>query len=196
MKKLPLFLAVMVLLAMSSAYAIKSDLHKKIFGADSQIVYFIENNLGHNPPKFDGDVVGRTAPMFSLDQLNGGTMNLSDYKDKFVVLNFWASWCAPCRAEIPAFNKVQHQFKDKGVAFLGVAIEDKEDVERFLAEVPMDYPTSYGVEKAYDVSAAYGNPDGALPYTLLINSKQKIVASHNGQMNEVMLEELLNKHLK
>jgi len=196
MKKLPVFLALIVLLAMSSAYAIKSDLHKKIFGADSQIVYFIEHNLGHNPPKFDGDVVGRTAPMFSLDQLSGGKMNLSDYKDKLVVLNFWASWCAPCRAEIPAFNQVQNKYKDKGVAFLGVAIEGKEEVESFLAEVPMEYPTSYGVEEAFDVSAAYGNPDGALPYTLLINTKQKIVESHNGQMNEIMLEELLDKHLQ
>ena len=195
MKTLPIFLAVMVVLAVSSAYAIKADLHKKVFGADSQIVYFIENNLGHNPPRFDGDVVGRKAPMFSLDQLSGGKMNLSDYEDKFVILNFWASWCAPCRAEIPAFNNVQNKYKDKGVSFLGVAIEDKEDVERFLNEVPMDYPTSYGVEGAYDVSAAYGNPDGALPYTLLINTKQKIVESHNGQMSQAMLEELLNKHL-
>lgn len=195
MKKLPIFLALVVFAAMSSAYAIKNDIHKKIFGADSQIVYFIEHNLGHKPPKFDGNVVGRVAPEFSLDKLGGGKMNLSDYKDKFVVLNFWASWCAPCRAEIPAFNKVQNTFKNKGVTFLGVAIEDKEDVEKFLAEVPMEYATSYGVEDAFDVSAAYGNPDGALPYTLLINTKQEIVESHNGQMNEAMLEELLNKHL-
>jgi len=195
MKKLPLFLALIVFAGISSAYAIKNDIHKKIFGADSQIVDFIEHNLGHKPPKFDGNVVGSTAPDFSLDKLSGGKMNLSDYKDKFIVLNFWASWCAPCRAEIPAFNNVQNKFKDKGVTFLGVAIEDKEDVEKFLAEVPMDYATSYGVEDAFDVSAAYGNPDGALPYTLLINTQQKIVESHNGQMNEVMLEELLNKHL-
>lgn len=195
MKKLPIFLAILLFIAMSSAYAIKNDIHKKIFGADSQIVYFIEHNLGHKPPKFDGNVVGRTAPDFSLDKLSGGKMNLSDYKDKFVVLNFWASWCAPCRAEIPAFNSVQNTFKDKGVTFLGVAIEDKEDVETFLAEIPMDYETSYGVEEAFDVSAAYGNPDGALPYTLLINTKQKIVESHNGQMSKKMLEELLNKHL-
>lgn len=195
MKKLPIILAIIVLLTLSSAYAIKSDIHKKVFGKNSQIVYFIEHNLGHNPPLFDGDIVGRTAPDFSLDQLNGGKMNLSDYSDRFVVLNFWASWCAPCRAEIPAFNEVQAQYKEKGITFLGVAIEDKEDVEKFLKQVPMNYPSSYGVEEAYEVSAKYGNPDGALPYTLLIDTKQKIVESHNGQMSKKMLTELLNKYL-
>ncbi len=195
MKKLPTFLAVIVILAISSAYAVKNGVHKKIFGEDSSIVYFIENNLGHNPPLIDGSIVGKTAPDFTLTQLNGGQMKLSDYKGKLVVLNFWASWCSPCRAEIPAFVKIQEKYKDNGVNFLGVAIEDKENVAKFINEVPINYPTSYGVEEAYDVSAKYGNPDGALPYTLLINADQKIVESHNGQMSEKMLEELISKHL-
>lgn len=197
MKKLPLFLAVAMIVVISSAYAIKNDIHKKVFDKDSQAVAFIEHNLKPNTPALDGEVMGITAPDFSLNQLSGGKMNLADYKDNLVVLNFWASWCGPCRAEIPAFNKVQKKYKDDGVVFLGVAIEEKEDVERFLTEVAMDYETSFGVEDAYEVSANYGNPDGALPYTLLISKKhQKIVASHNGQLHEDMLEEFINKNLK
>ena len=195
MKKLPIFLAVIGLLVISSAYAVKSDVHKKVFGENSAIVTFIEHNLGHNPPLIDGNVVGRNAPDFALTQLNGGVMKLSDYKGKLIALNFWASWCPPCRAEIPAFVKIQEKYQDKGFTFLGVAIEDKEDVERYINEISINYPTSYGVEDAYDVSAKYGNPDGALPYTLLINADQKIVESHNGQMSEEMLEELINKYL-
>ena len=195
MKKLPVFLAVIVVLGITSAYAVKNDIHKKVFGGNSQIVYFIEHNLGHNPPLFDGDVVGRTAPNFSLPQIGGGQMSLSDYDDKFVVLNFWASWCQPCRAEMPAFVKVQMKYIDKGVKFLGVAIEDKEGVELFLQDIKINYPSSYGEQDAFEVLEKYGNPDGALPYTLLINTEQKIVESHNGLMNQVMLEELINKHL-
>ena len=195
MKKLPLFLSIVVLLAISSAYAVKNGVHQKIFGKDSSIVYFIEHNLGHNPPLIDDNIVGKTAPDFTLAQLNGGQMKLADYKGKLVVLNFWASWCPPCRAEIPAFVKLQDKYKDSGVNFLGVAIEDKENVAKFIQDVPINYPTSYGVEEAYDVSARYGNPDGALPYTLLINADQKVVESHNGQMSEKMLEELISKHL-
>ena len=195
MKKLPLFIGVLAILGLSSAYAVKSDIHKKVFGEHSAIVTFIEQQLGHNPPLFDGSVVGKKAPDFTLTQLNGGEMKLSDYKGKFVALNFWASWCPPCRAELPAFVKIQEKYQDKDFTFLGVAIEDKEDVERFLKEIPINYPTSYGVEDAYEVSTKYGNPDGALPYTLLINADQKIVESHNGQMTEDMLEALLKKYL-
>ncbi len=195
MKKLPILLAVIVATLISSAYAVKNDIHKKVLGENSSIVHFIENNLGHSPPRFDGDIVGKTAPDFSLAQLNGGTMKLADYKGKLIVLNFWASWCGPCRAEMPTFVKIQNKYKDKNVAFLGVAIEDKENVENFLKEVPINYPTSYGVEEAYKVSAKYGNPDGALPYTLVIGPNQKILESFNGLVHETMLEKALNKHL-
>lgn len=195
MNKNYIILILVFLLGITSAYAIKSNVHIIIFGK-GEISDFIESfkNNGREPV-FDKDVVGQTAPDFSLTKLNGGKMNLADYKGNLVILNFWASWCPPCRAEIPAFVKVQQKYKDNGVAFLGVAIEDKEDVENYVKEVTLNYPTSYGVEEAYEVSAKYGNPDGALPYTLVISPKQKILESYNGQVSEETLEEVIKQHL-
>jgi len=194
MKKLPVFLAIIVVLAIFSAYAIKNNIHKKVLG-DGQVTAFIEQNFGREQPLIDENIVGKMAPDFSLTKLSGGHMNLADYKGKLVILNFWASWCPPCRAEIPAFVEMQEKYKDNGVAFLGVAIEDKENVAKFIQEVPINYPTSYGVEEAYDVSAEYGNPDGALPYTLIISPEQIVLESYNGQLSEKILEEVINKHL-
>ncbi len=197
MKKLPIFIAIIAILAISSAYAIKNDIHKKVFGGDSKLVYFIEETLGHKPPLIDKNIVGQAAPDFSLAQLDGGRMNLADYKGKLVILNFWASWCPPCRAEMPAFVGIQEKYKAQSVQFLGVAIEDKENVDKFLNnEIAINYPTSYGVEEAYEVSARYGNPDGALPYTLVISPEQIVLESFNGQVSEEMLEEVITKHLK
>lgn len=194
MKKLPVFLAVIIVLAISSAYAVKNDIHKKILG-EGPVTAFIDQNFGRQQPLIDDNIVGKTAPDFSLAKLNGGQLNLADYKGKLVILNFWASWCPPCRAEIPAFVEVQEKYKDQGVNFLGVAIEDKQNVAKFIKEIPINYPTSYGVEEAYDVSAQYGNPDGALPYTLIISPEQIVLESYNGQLSEKILEEVINKHL-
>lgn len=183
-----------MILMITSSYAIKNNIHKKILG-EGPVTAFIDENLGQKQPYVDENIVGKTAPDFSLDQLSGGKMNLADYKGKLVILNFWASWCGPCRAEIPEFVKIQNKYQDKNLTLLGVAIEDKEDVERFLQEVPINYPTSYGVEEAYEVSGKYGNPDGALPYTLVISPEQIVLESYNGLVTEEMLETSISKHL-
>jgi thiol-disulfide isomerase/thioredoxin len=146
-------------------------------------------------PSFDNSIVNQTAPSFTLPALSRGEISLEDYKGKLVLLNFWASWCKPCRKEIPDFIKIQNKYKDKNFTFIGVAIEDKLKVESFAKTTGINYPVTYGAEEGYDISAKYGNKDGALPYTVLIDQNQKIIKASWGSLTEDQLEELINKNL-
>lgn len=195
MKKTIATIVLFLSFGFASAFAVKNDIHKKVLGADSQIVHFIEKWLGHNPPELKKGMVGKTAPAFNLSRLSGGQLALEDYKGKLVLLNFWASWCPPCRAEIPGFIKVQDEYKGYPFTILGVAIEDKEDVATYAKEVSINYPISFGTEDAYNISGEYGNPDGALPYSVLISPEQKILYVFHGFLSDAKLVDLIEKHI-
>jgi thiol-disulfide isomerase/thioredoxin len=131
-------------------------------------------------------------PDFTLPVLDGGERNIGEWDGKVVVLNFWATWCAPCRREIPLFSQLHTAYQDQGVRFLGVAIDDPEPIRGFLDQVPMAYPTFYGMESALDVAAAYGNQRGTLPYTVIIDQNGRIVERFSGELHEPDLRPILD----
>lgn len=144
---------------------------------------------------FDLNQSGKVAPEFSLPNIKGGELKITDYKGKLILLNFWASWCPPCRAEIPGFINVQKAYQDKGFTFIGVAIESKKDAVTYAEDIGINYPVSYGMDKSSVVAAKYGNPDGGLPYSVLIGKDMKIISVHPGFLSEDKLKELIEKNL-
>src|SRR5271157_1362306 len=118
------------------------------------------------------------APNFSLKDLNGNKLDLADYKGKVVLLDFWATWCGPCRIEIPWFMEMERQNKDKGFEVLGVAMDDEgwEAVKPFLAELKVNYRVVIGND---ETAREYGGVD-ALPTTFLIDREGKVAAIHIG----------------
>jgi peroxiredoxin len=118
------------------------------------------------------------APDFALKDADGKTVHLSDYKGKVVLLDFWATWCGPCKLEIPWFTDMEHKRKDKGFEVLGVSMDDNgwEDVKPFLAEMKVNYRVVIGDDAT---AAAYGGVD-SLPTTFLIDKQGKIAAIHIG----------------
>ena len=112
---------------------------------------------------------GERRPAFSLPDLDGDVRRISEWDGEIIVLNFWASWCKPCREEIPRFVELQKRFGDQGVQFLGVAIDRKEAVAGFADEFDMNYPNLHGIQKGMDVQSMYGNEAGTLPYTIVID---------------------------
>lgn len=134
-------------------------------------------------------------PDFTLPDLDGTPRNISEWDGKLVALNFWASWCPPCVKEIPLFAELQDTYGDQGLQFVGVAVERRENAVAFAQEVGLNYPSLQGEYQAMQVSAAYGNERGLLPYTVLINQHGRIVERLRGEVTREMIEPLILEHL-
>ena len=117
------------------------------------------------------------APDFTLTELNGQKLSLADYKGKVVLLDFWATWCGPCRIEIPGFVQLQNKYRDQGFTVIGVSMDDgPEPVKEFYQEFRMNYPVALTDHK---VDQLYGGVIG-LPTTFVIGRDGRIYARHPG----------------
>lgn len=138
------------------------------------------------------DEPGRVRPVFTLPDLQGDRRSITEWDGEVIVLNFWASWCPPCREEIPLLNELQARFDERDVQFVGVAVDRRESIEAFLAEQPLAYPTLYGIGTAMEVQSRYGSDSGALPYTVVIDRDGRIRHVFARQVHEGELEPVLN----
>ena len=118
------------------------------------------------------------APDFALKDADGRWVRLSDYRGKVVLLDFWATWCPPCKIEIPWFIDLERKDKDRGLAVLGVSMDDEgwDVVRPFLSQVGVNYPVVIGDDRTAE---SYGGID-ALPTTFLIDRTGRIAAVHVG----------------
>lgn len=153
--------------------------------------YFALFNAG-GAPQADLDAqAGEQVFAATFPDPQGVAQPLAQWRGKVVVLNFWATWCPPCRKEMPGFVKLQQKYGAQGLVFIGIAIDSRENVQAFLRESPVNYPILIGQDSAVELSAAIGNRQGGLPYSVLIDRQGKLLASHVGELSEEALEKLL-----
>lgn len=127
----------------------------------------------------------RPAPDFTLPLIDGGQLHLSSYRGKVVLLDFWATWCVPCREEIPHFVELQQRYGGAGLQIIGVSMDDSTDpVRTFYQQFHMNYPVVMGTA---DVGAAYGGVLG-LPIAFLIDREGRIYAKHIGATDAAVFE--------
>ncbi|MBI4889062.1 MAG: TlpA family protein disulfide reductase [Acidobacteria bacterium] len=122
------------------------------------------------------------AAEFELKDASGKVVKLSDYRGKVVLLNFWATWCGPCKIEIPWFKDFQKTYKDRGFTVLGVSMDEDgwEAVKPYIAEKELNYPVVLGTE---EVDQKYGGIEG-LPTTFILDRDGKIAAVHVGLVSK------------
>jgi len=134
-------------------------------------------------------VAADPAPNFSLKTSDGKTIELKKLQGKVVIVNFWATWCPPCRREIPGMTKVYTKYKSKGLEIVGIALDNGgwDDVNPWLQKNPINYPIVIGDGALADL---YGGIEG-IPTTFVVDRKGNILSKHVGSVTEQEFEKLV-----
>lgn len=157
------------------------------------LVFGIQKARRGSPNAGSAKLLNQPAPDFSLASLDGKTLKLSDYRGKAVLLNFWATWCEPCKVEMPWFVDLQKKYGPQGLQVLGVAMDDApvKDIADFAQTMNVNYPIVIGKE---DVGAQYGGVQ-YLPSTFYISRDGKIIDRVFGLVSRSEIEANVQKAL-
>jgi thiol-disulfide isomerase/thioredoxin len=149
--------------------------------------YHLWSRNGGAPGAAAGAVVEQVYAA-QLADLEGGAQTLGQWRGQVLVINFWATWCAPCREEIPGFVRLQERYGPRGLQFVGIAIDQPDKVAAFSRELHINYPLLMGGLETMELMRGAGNRAGVLPYTLVIARDGKLISREPGGLKESRLE--------
>jgi thiol-disulfide isomerase/thioredoxin len=122
-------------------------------------------------------------PAFSLHDLNGRVTPIASWNGKSLVINFWATWCAPCRREVPLLKTLASEWTGRGLDVVGIAVDHPDQVRNFAAQFGIDYPLLVGEQDALDVAAQFGMDSPAFPFTVFSDRRGEVVALFIGELH-------------
>ena len=136
----------------------------------------------------------------SLDQINlldldGNKQSLSQWQGKVLLVNFWATWCPPCREEIPVFLSLRKKFSSDGFEVVGISIDDANKVKQYRRSMQIDYPLLDGEQSGMPLMVSLGNPTGGLPFSVLYDRSGDVVQIKTGAYGHQELQDLIEKLL-
>lgn len=144
---------------------------------------------GTSPDK----VKAATSRLLAMTLPDAGAVaqDLRQWQGKILVLNFWATWCSPCREEMPGFSRLQAKYAAKGVQFVGIAFDSADKVKEFSTLTPVTYPLLIGTSALMPVTADLGDAAGGLPFTVIIGRDGSLLQTRLGLWKEAALETIL-----
>lgn len=126
-----------------------------------------------------------------LPDPQGKPQPFSQWQGKVLVVNFWATWCDPCREEVPALVRIQQKEGGRGLQIVGIGIDSADKIREFAAKFHINYPLAVAGLSAVDTSRKLGNAAGGLPFTVILDRNGRLAATHLGGLTESQLDELL-----
>jgi thiol-disulfide isomerase/thioredoxin len=123
--------------------------------------------------------------------LAGRTRRLLEWRGRLLLCNFWATWCAPCREEMPMLSRMREKYEPKGVEFVGISIDSAAKVLEFSKKMAVSYPLLIGDAGAIDLMRTLGNPSGALPFTIVLDRAGAVAYRRLGALTQQELEQAL-----
>ena len=132
-----------------------------------------------------------TLPEFSLQDRDGQLRSIRSWPGKSMIVNFWATWCAPCRREIPLLKEIQRQHGDEGFQVVGVAVDFRDDVLKYARQIGMDYPILIGEDDGLAAVNKFGMGSMGFPFTVFMDTQARIVLTHLGELTKPQSDVLI-----
>ena len=164
----------------------------RFLGTDDDIIesfeYGICELLVLNDPNYASILAEKKRPQpqymlsFALEDLDGNMRNISEWSEQKILINFWATWCAPCRREMPMFQTLHLNQQEHGIQIIGIAVDQNELARAFINEYGISFPILIGQSNAYEIMKDLGNTSLTLPYTLLVEPGGLITWNKHGEV--------------
>lgn len=152
-------------------------------------IWAARSNLGTAAKSVDA------APLLRLElpDANGTPQAMRQWQGKVIVANFWATWCPPCRDEIPAFQRLSRKYEANGVQFVGISIDSPDKVRQFAAEFGVTYPLLIASSEVMSIATELGNRSQGLPFTVILDREGAVRRTKLGRLSEESLESALRE---
>ena len=156
-----------------------------LLAAGAVMAGLLSYQLWHSEPQLRHD--------FELTDMQGQTRSAAEFDGQLVLLNFWAPWCAPCRAEIPMLNELHARYANQGLQILGPAVDQITAIDAFLQKTAIDYPVLTGMPQVLRLQDAYG--EQRLPFSVLIGREGQLVYQHAGELKKAEISQIIEENL-
>ncbi len=145
------------------------------------------------PAEFQPPKIPDRMPQFSLEDRSGKATPIASFAGKSLIINFWATWCAPCRSEIPLLETLQTEWAGRGASVIGIAVDHRDEVLKFADRFKIGYPLLIGEQDALDAAAAFGFASPVFPFTVFTDRRGEVVALFVGELHKPQAELILSQ---